>query len=66
MSGDWGNAKQCLRALPGAIITVDPRDENGDIALHVAARKGHLHIVKELVLLMRRVDLQAKNAKGST
>ncbi|KAL6216511.1 hypothetical protein ACLB2K_009734 [Fragaria x ananassa] len=66
IAGDWGNAKQCLRALPGAIITVDPRDENGDIALHVAARKGHLHIVKELVLLMRRVDLQAKNAKGST
>ncbi|XP_040367937.1 uncharacterized protein LOC121050805 isoform X2 [Rosa chinensis] len=63
INGDWENAKECLTELPDAITA---RNKFGDIALHIAARKGHLHIVKELVLLMGQDDLKSKSADGLT
>ncbi|KAM5575588.1 hypothetical protein ABKV19_014506 [Rosa sericea] len=63
INGDWENANECLTKLPDAITA---RNEFGDIALHIAARLGYLHIVKELILLMGQDDLQTKNADGLT
>ncbi|XP_062028348.1 uncharacterized protein LOC133744224 [Rosa rugosa] len=68
--GDWDKAKECLKLkeldLHSAIRAIDPRDGFGNTAIHVAARNGHVNIVKELVLLMTHEDLKMKNAKGST
>ncbi|KAK9930435.1 hypothetical protein M0R45_027472 [Rubus argutus] len=69
-AGDWVKAKECVRLgeldLHSAVRAIDPRGGFGDMALHVAARKGHVHIVKELVTLMTLEELKMKNAKGST
>ncbi|KAM5575594.1 hypothetical protein ABKV19_014512, partial [Rosa sericea] len=68
--GDWDEAKECLKLkeldLHSAVRAIDPRDEYGDTAIHVAASKGHVNIVKDLVLLMTQEDLKMKNAKGDT
>ncbi|XP_050378548.1 uncharacterized protein LOC126795853 [Argentina anserina] len=68
--GDWDKAKECLKLkqldLHSAVRAIDPRDEFGDTAIHVAARSGYVHIVKELMLLLTREDLKMKNAQGST
>ncbi|PRQ21726.1 putative ankyrin repeat-containing domain-containing protein [Rosa chinensis] len=63
INGDWENAKECLTKLPDAITA---RYQFGATALHIAAGQGHLHILKELVLLMGQDDLQTKNAYGYT
>ncbi|XP_061988922.1 uncharacterized protein LOC133707372 isoform X2 [Rosa rugosa] len=65
-NGDWDNAKECLNDDPcDAITLVDPRDGYGDTALHVAARKGHVHIVKEWISLLkvRKENLQLKTVE---
>ncbi|KAK9930428.1 hypothetical protein M0R45_027465 [Rubus argutus] len=68
--GDWDKAKECVRLgeldLYSAIRAIDPRDGFGDMALHVAAMNGHVHIVKELVVLMTQEELKKKNAGGAT
>ncbi|KAL6221266.1 hypothetical protein ACLB2K_009017 [Fragaria x ananassa] len=68
--GDWDKAKECLKLkgldLLSAVRAIDPKDEYGDAAIHVAAIKGHVNIVKELMLLMPQEDLRMKNAKGCT
>ncbi|KAL6179427.1 hypothetical protein ACLB2K_050942 [Fragaria x ananassa] len=68
--GDWDKAKECLKLknldLHSAVRAIDPRDKFGDTAVHVAARKGHVNIVKELMLLMTHEDLKMENARGAT
>ncbi|KAK9939557.1 hypothetical protein M0R45_016249 [Rubus argutus] len=72
IKGDWNKAKECLGQLDDpyeAITRVDPRDGLGDTALHAAAREGHAHIVKELVLLLKvrqEKDLKLKTAQDFT
>ncbi|PRQ21774.1 putative ankyrin repeat-containing domain-containing protein [Rosa chinensis] len=70
-NGDWDKANECLRELDNpcsAITTVDPRDDYRDTALHLAAREGHLDVIKGLVLLlkMRQEDLELKTAEDFT
>ena len=66
--GDWDKAKECLKLkgldLLSAVRAIDPKDEYGDAAIHVAAIKGHVNIVKELMLLMTHEDLKMGNARG--
>ncbi|XP_004299684.1 PREDICTED: death-associated protein kinase dapk-1-like [Fragaria vesca subsp. vesca] len=66
--GDWNKAKKCLGDVDVRSIAtaMDTTDDLGDIALHVAAREEHIHIVKELVHLMTQEDLKSKNAEGDT
>ncbi|KAL6179422.1 hypothetical protein ACLB2K_050937 [Fragaria x ananassa] len=68
--GDWDKAKECLKLknldLHSAVRAIDPRDKFGDTAVHVAARQGHVNIVKELMLLMTHEDLKMGNARGDT
>ncbi|KAL6184697.1 hypothetical protein ACLB2K_046097 [Fragaria x ananassa] len=68
--GDWDKANECLKLkgldLHNAVRAIDPRDKYGDTAVHVAARQGHLNIVKELMLLMTHEDLKMGNARGDT
>ncbi|XP_040367940.1 uncharacterized protein LOC112179837 isoform X4 [Rosa chinensis] len=68
--GDWSKAKEYLKLkeldLHSAVRAIDPRIGFGDTAIHLAARQGHVNIVKELVLLMTPEDLKMKNAKGAT
>ncbi|XP_061988764.1 uncharacterized protein LOC133707230 [Rosa rugosa] len=70
-NGDWDKANECLRELDnpcGAVTAVDPRDDYRDTALHIVARKGHLDVIKGLVLLlkMRQEDLELKTAEDFT
>ncbi|XP_004301342.1 PREDICTED: alpha-latrotoxin-Lh1a-like [Fragaria vesca subsp. vesca] len=70
-NGDWDKANECLRELDdpcGAVTAVDPRDNYRDTALHVAAREGHLDVIRGLILLlkMRREDLELKTAQDFT
>ncbi|KAM5575565.1 hypothetical protein ABKV19_014494 [Rosa sericea] len=65
-TGDWPKAKQCLKLLNvnEAVRVANP--SHGNTALHIAAKEGHAHIVKELLLLMTEEDLEIKNARGYT
>lgn len=64
-NGDWENAKQWQdNKIP--VRAIDPRDESGDTALHVAAKQGHAEIVEALVRDMTREDLEKTNADGYT
>ncbi|PRQ21769.1 putative ankyrin repeat-containing domain, protein accelerated cell death 6 [Rosa chinensis] len=47
-------------------VVVRAVDGDGEIALHVAAKEGHVHIVKELVHLMTQEDLKTKTTLGHT
>ncbi|XP_061988900.1 uncharacterized protein LOC133707359 [Rosa rugosa] len=74
INGDWNKANERLKKLDnpyGAVTTVDPRHKShnyGDTALHVAAREGHLDVIKGLVLLLkiRQEDLELKTAEDFT
>ncbi|XP_024175132.1 uncharacterized protein LOC112180795 [Rosa chinensis] len=66
-SGDWDKAKKCLGEVDVRSVVVRAIDEwDGEIALHVATKEGHVHIVKELVHLMTQEDLKTKTAHGHT
>ena len=67
-SGDWDGAKKSLGEIDVRSVTraIDTTDDLGDKALHVAAREGHAHIVKELVPLMTQADMKSKNAGGDS
>ncbi|XP_040361403.1 uncharacterized protein LOC112164228 [Rosa chinensis] len=64
--GDWDKAKKCLGGVDMRSVVVRAVDGDGEIALHVAARNGHAHIVKELVHLMTQEDLKTKTTYGHT
>ncbi|PRQ21291.1 putative ankyrin repeat-containing domain-containing protein [Rosa chinensis] len=67
VNGDWENAKECLATLliPNVLRARNPA-ARGSTALHIAAREGHVHIVKELVLLMTQEDLEIRDDNGCT
>ncbi|XP_062025828.1 uncharacterized protein LOC133742164 isoform X1 [Rosa rugosa] len=67
VNGDWDNAKECLATLllPNVLRARSPA-ARGSTALHIAAREGHVHIVKELVLLMTQEDLEIRDDNGCT
>lgn len=69
--GDWNKAKECLEELDDpytAITIVDPRDGEGDTALHAATKEGHVHIVKKLLMMMkaRQEESEQKAAEEVT
>ncbi|XP_040367032.1 uncharacterized protein LOC112180383 isoform X3 [Rosa chinensis] len=67
VNGHWDNAKECLATLliPNVLRARNPA-ARGSTALHIAAREGHVHIVKELVLLMTQEDLEIRDDNGCT
>ncbi|XP_004301930.1 PREDICTED: alpha-latrotoxin-Lh1a-like [Fragaria vesca subsp. vesca] len=71
-TGDRDKAKGCLKELDdpcGAVTVVDPRDDLRETALHVAARRGHVDVIKELLLLLKRREedhLELKTAEDFT
>ncbi|KAL6184694.1 hypothetical protein ACLB2K_046094 [Fragaria x ananassa] len=54
------------RNLHRAVRAIDPRYDYGRTAMHVAAWKGHVNIVKELMMLMTHEDLKMGDARGNT
>ncbi|XP_004301331.1 PREDICTED: ankyrin-3-like [Fragaria vesca subsp. vesca] len=69
-NGEWDKAKECLKLkdldLHRAVRAIDPRYDYGRTAMHVAAWKGHVNIVKELMMLMTHKDLKMGDARGNT
>ncbi|XP_040367106.1 uncharacterized protein LOC112175836 isoform X2 [Rosa chinensis] len=64
-SGDWDKAKKCLGEVDmRSVVVVRAVDGDEEIALHVAAKEGHVHIVRKLVHLMTDEDLKTKTARG--
>ncbi|KAL6184680.1 hypothetical protein ACLB2K_046080 [Fragaria x ananassa] len=72
INGDWDKANEYIRELDnpcGAVTAVDPTDDYGYTALHVAAREGHLDVFRGLVSLLktRQEDhLELKTAEDFT
>jgi ankyrin repeat protein len=62
--GNWHSANQFLSSHPEAVSAKISND--GDTALHIAVRVGHMNIVKELVNKMSEENLKTKNNCGST
>ena len=59
-----GNLEKVLEFLKGAVTNINTCNANGLNALHLAAKEGHVAVVREL--LARGANIDAATKKGNT